>query len=190
MNADPEAFTQKGDVVAGKLSDGIPRRNRPADYLEFRRTKYGYEGGFVYPYEGFFGYNWQREFLASGADYTRGGHWWDCLYGTQKDLIASGEIGKVSALNKLPPGPVESDLAPVIEDIWTKSWAKLVTAGSDAEFQQNYDSLMQQLLATDWKQVVAERQMNWDTFLAENPEIAGLGGFPTHTAIPEVDAQL
>ena len=52
------------------------------------------------------------------------------------------------------------------------------------------DNLMQQLLATDWKQVVAERQMNWDTFLAENPEIAGLGGFPTHTAIPEVDAQL
>ena len=111
-------------------------------------------------------------------------------YGTQKDLIASGEIGKVSALNKLPPGPIESDLAPVIEDIWTKGWAKLVTAGSDAEFEESYDGLVQQLLATDWKQVVAERQMSWDTFLGENPGIAALGGFPTHTAIPEVDAQL
>ena len=39
-------------------------------------------------------------------------------------------------------------------------------------------------------EVVAERQMSWDTFLAENPGIAALGGFPTHTAIPEVDAQL
>ena len=171
-------------------SDGIPRRNRPADYLEHRRTKYGYEGGFVYPYEGFFGYNWQREFLASGADYTRAGHWWDWLYGTQKDLIASGEIAKVSALNKLPPGPIESDLAPVIEDIWTKNWASLVTAGSEAEFDENYDKLVQQLLATDWKQVVTERQASWDTFLAENPGIAALGGFPTHTAIPEVEAQL
>jgi putative aldouronate transport system substrate-binding protein len=184
-----EPYTEEGGMWYYD-SDGTPRRNRPADYLEFRRTKYGYEGGFVYPYEGFFGYNWQREFLASGADYTRAGHWWYWLYGTQKDLIASGEIGKVSALNKLPPGPIESDLAPVIEDIWTKGWAKLVTAGSDAEFEESYDGLVQRLLATDWKQVVAERQMSWDTFLAENPGIAALGGFPTHTAIPEVDAQL
>ena len=81
-------------------------------------------------------------------------------------------------------------MAPQIEDIWAKNWAKIILAGNAAEFESHYRSLIDRLLASDWKKVVAEKQEAWDEFLKNNPLFAKIKNYHTVTPIAEVDREL
>ena len=163
---------------------GTPRRNFPWNtYTEMMQVYWDYH----FPYVYLFGYHWLRDLLEAGADVKRDEPWWYWLYDVQRTIYSQpGNLKLTSALGNVIPGPVETDLSPKIEDIWAKNWAKVVTAESDAQFERDYQSLIDQLMKSDWREVVAEKQQLWEQFKRDHPEVAAVTGYPTATAIAAI----
>ena len=112
--------------------------------------------------------------MEAGADVKRDEPWWYWLYDVQRTIYSQpGNLKLTSALGNVIPGPVETDLSAKIEDIWAKNWAKIVTAESDAQFERDYQSLIDQLMKSDWREVVAEKQQLWEQFKRDHPEGGG-----------------
>ena len=163
---------------------GTPRRNFPWNtYTEMMQVYWDYH----FPYVYLFGYHWLRDLLEAGADVKRDEPWWYWLYDVQRTIYSQpGNLKLTSALGNVIPGPVETDLSAKIEDIWAKNWAKIVTAESDAQFERDYQSLIDQLMKSDWREVVAEKQQLWEQFKRDHPEVAAVTGYPTATAIAAI----
>lgn len=133
-------------------------------------------------------YQYLSKFLESGAQYKRPNeYWWTWLYGIEKQLYAKPEYLTLNdPIKSLKRGKIEADNSQKIEDIFNNQWANCVNAASQNAFDDEYKKMISQLLASDWKPIVKEKQEIWNNFSNANPAIKKLKGYATVKAIPEV----
>lgn len=168
-----------------------PNKDPKVDYALDSTAEVTKQPGGVYwtvhnPFNTLLGPKYQKLVFDKGT-YRKINIWYDFVYGTSKNYNANKKASTMQTpLDQLTLDKNTVEIYAKMQTIYDRSWAKVVTAKTEAEFESSYKDMIGELLKTDVKGLSASVAEAWKKLLEQNPEMGKMPFTKSGTPIPEV----